>query len=240
MSAAGGGAAGRLAAADWPRLSAELDARGAATLPGLLDPASCRAISACYDDPRKFRSRVVMAQHGFGRGEYRYFDHPLPFDLPALRSAVYAALVPAANRWNERLKIEARYPADHGEFLARCHAAGQTRPTPLLLKYVAGDYNCLHRDLYGEHVFPLQMAVLLSAPGADFDGGEFVLTEQRPRMQSRVEVVPLAQGDAVIFAVSERPVPGARGDYRVIHRHGVSRLRHGVRLTLGVILHDAQ
>jgi hypothetical protein len=187
-----------------------------------------------------FRSRVIMAKHGFGRGEYRYFDYPLPFDLAALRATLYEALAPLANRWNERLKVDARYPATHRDFLARCQAAGQSRPTPLLLKYGAGDYNCLHRDLYGEHVFPLQMAVQLSAPGADFDGGEFVVTEQRPRMQSRVEVVPLAQGDAVVFAVSERPVSGARGDYRVTHRHGVSRLRRGARFTLGVILHDAQ
>jgi hypothetical protein len=180
-----------------------------------------------------------MAKHGFGRGEYRYFAYPLPFDLAAVRGALYTSLAPLANRWNERLGIEARFPATHAEFLECCHAAGQLRPTPLLLRYVAGDYNCLHRDLYGEHVFPLQMAVLLSAPGADFSGGEFVVTEQRPRMQSRVEVVPLAQGDAVIFAVSERPVNGARGAYRVTHRHGVSRVLRGERHTLGVILHDA-
>jgi uncharacterized protein len=231
--------ANRLAAADWTRLAAELDERGVAMLPGLLDRASCRAIADSYVDSSLFRSRVVMAQHGFGRGEYRYFAYPLPFDLAAVRGALYAPLAPLANRWNERLRIETRFPATHAEFLERCHAAGQTRPTPLLLCYVAGDYNCLHRDLYGEHVFPLQMAVLLSAPGADFTGGEFVVTEQRPRMQSRVEVVPLAQGDAVIFAVSERPVNGARGAYRVTHRHGVSRVTRGERHTLGVILHDA-
>ena len=240
MNAVRAVAADRLSAADWPRLTAELDERGVATLPGLFDRATCRAVAAAYDDAEMFRSRVIMAKHGFGRGEYRYFDYPLPFDLATLRATLYDALVPLANRWKERLKVDARYPAMHREFLARCQGAGQARPTPLLLKYGAGDYNCLHRDLYGEHVFPLQMAVLLSAPGVDFDGGEFVVTEQRPRMQSRVEVVPLAQGDAVVFAVSERPASGARGAYRVTHRHGVSRLTRGERHTLGVILHDAQ
>jgi hypothetical protein len=231
--------AGRLAAADWSRIATDLDARGAATLPGLFDRATCRALAASWVDESLFRSRVVMAKHGFGRGEYRYFTYPLAFDLAALRAALYAGLAPLANRWNERLGVDTRFPATHGAFLERCHAAGQSRPTPLLLRYVAGDYNCLHRDLYGEHVFPLQMAILLSAPGADFTGGEFVLTEQRPRMQSRVEVVPLTQGDAVIFAVSERPVAGARGAYRVTHRHGVSQVTRGERHTLGVILHDA-
>ncbi len=235
--------AGRLGSADWPRVAAGLDERGTATLPALFDRETCRAIAASWGDASLFRSHVVMAKHGFGRGEYRYFAYSsssgLPFDLAALRAALYAGLVPLANRWNERLGVETRFPATHAEFLDRCHAAGQSRPTPLLLRYVAGDYNCLHRDLYGEHVFPLQMAVLLSAPGADFSGGEFVVTEQRPRMQSRVEVVPLAQGDAVIFAVSERPVTGTRGAYRVTHRHGVSRLTRGDRHTLGVILHDA-
>ena len=233
-------AAGRLAAADWPRLAAELDQRGTATLPGLLGRETCRAIAASYADESQFRSRVVMAKHGFGRGEYRYFACPLPFELAATRAALYAGLAPLANQWQERLKVATRFPATHREFLARCHAAGQARPTPLLLKYGAGDYNCLHRDLYGEHVFPLQMAVLLSVPGTDFSGGEFVVTEQRPRMQSRVEVVPLEQGDAVLFAVSERPVAGIRGAYRVTHRHGVSRVLHGERFTFGVILHDAQ
>jgi hypothetical protein len=232
-------AAERLERADWPRLRAELDDRGTAVLPGLFDPATCRAIADSYDDESNFRSRVVMARHGFGRGEYRYFDYPLPFDLAALRSTLYAVLAPLANQWNERLKAAVHFPATHREFLARCHAAGQVRPTPLLLKYGAGDYNCLHRDLYGEHVFPIQMAILLSEPGAEFSGGEFVVTEQRPRLQSRAEVVPLAQGDAVLFAVSERPVTGTRGVYRVIHRHGVSRVLHGRRHTLGVILHDA-
>ena len=233
-------AASRLEAADWARLSAELDEHGTAVLPALLDGETCRAIAASYDDEAAFRSRVVMARHGFGRGEYRYFAYPLPFDLAATRAALYAGLAPLANRWNERLKIEARFPATHRDFLARCHAAGQTRPTPLLLQYGAGDYNCLHRDLYGEHVFPIQMAVLLSVPGEDFTGGQFVVTEQRPRLQSRVEVVPLAQGDAVLFAVSERPVTGTRGVYRATHRHGVSRVTGGARHTLGVILHDAQ
>jgi hypothetical protein len=233
------GAADQLAAADWTRLGAELDERGTATLPGLFDRATCRAIAAAYADDGLFRSRVVMARHGFGRGEYRYFAYPLPFDLAPLRAALYSHLAPLANRWNERLEVAARYPATHAQFLARCHAANQTRPTPLLLRYGAGDYNCLHRDLYGEQVFPLQMAVLLSAPGVDFTGGEFVVTEQRPRMQSRVEVVPLALGDAVVFAVSERPVQGTRGTYRVTHRHGVSRVTRGERHTLGVILHDA-
>jgi uncharacterized protein len=231
--------AARLAAADWPRLAAELDERGTAVLPGLLDRETCRVIAASYGDDSKFRSRVVMAKHGFGRGEYRYFAHPLPFDLVPLRAALYAGLKPLANRWHERMALDSHFPATHAEFLARCHAAGQVRPTPLLLRYAAGDYNCLHRDLYGEHVFPMQMAVLLSAPGADFTGGEFVVTEQRPRMQSRVDVVPLGQGDAVLFAVSERPVAGARGTYRVTHRHGVSRITRGERHTLGVILHDA-
>lgn len=229
----------RLAEADWPRLVAELDERGTATLPGLLDRETCRAIAASYADDSKFRARVVMSKHGFGRGEYRYFAAPLPFGLAGLRAALYARLAPLASRWHERLGLVPRFPATHAEFLARCHAAGQARPTPLLLKYGAGDYNCLHRDLYGEHVFPLQMAILLSAPGTDFTGGEFVVTEQRPRMQSRVDVVPLAQGDAVLFAVSERPVAGARGTYRVTHRHGVSRVSRGERHTLGVILHDA-
>jgi len=232
-------AAARLAAADWERICTELDERGAATLPGLLDRDTCRVIAAAYADERLFRSRIVMARHGFGRGEYRYFAYPLPFDLGALRSALYAQLVPLANRWNERLGVAPRFPATHAEFLVRCHAAGQARPTPLLLRYVAGDYNCLHRDLYGDHVFPLQMAVLLARPGAEFTGGEFVVTEQRPRLQSRVEVVPLAQGDAVIFAVSERPVTGTRGVCRVTHRHGVSRVIRGERHTLGLILHDA-
>lgn len=220
-------------------LAADLDAQGWALLPRLLDPAACRALAASYDEDALFRSRVVMARHGFGRGEYRYFAYPLPDRVFALRTALYSLLAPVADRWHERLGHSVRFPADHAQFATRCHAAGQTRPTPLLLRYGPGDYNCLHQDLYGEHVFPLQVAVLLSQPGEDFTGGEFVLTEQRPRMQSRVGVVPLAQGDAVVFAVHHRPVAGARGDYRVTMRHGVSPVRWGMRHTLGVIFHDA-
>jgi hypothetical protein len=220
-------------AVDWQQLAGALDARGCATIPGLLGS------EASYADAHLFRKRIVMASHGFGRGEYQYFAYPLPPVLQSLRETLYARLAPIANGWHERLRIEARFPASHSEFRARCHAAGQTRPTPLLLRYAAGDFNCLHQDLYGDHVFPLQVAVLLSRPGADFSGGEFVLTEQRPRMQSRVEVVPLEQGDAVIFAVHHRPVAGTRGTYRVNLRHGVSRLRGGQRHTLGIIFHDA-
>ena len=224
---------------DWAAAAADLDARGWAMLPGLLDPATCAAIAAGYDEPAQFRSQVVMARHGFGRGEYRYFRYPLPDPIAQLRTALYPSLVGVANRWHERIGIATRFPAKHAAFLARCHDAGQARPTPLLLRYGPGDYNCLHQDLYGEHVFPLQVAVLLSKPGEDFAGGEFVLTEQRPRMQSRVEVVPLGQGDAVVFAVNHRPVAGTRGDYRVTMRHGVSTIRSGRRHTLGIIFHDA-
>jgi uncharacterized protein len=224
---------------DWPALIATLDRQGWVTLPNLLDPATCNAIAAGYDIDAQFRSRVVMARHGFGRGEYRYYAYPLPDPIFALRAALYPRLVEIANRWHARLGNPVRFPADHAEFVMRCHDAGQTRSTPLLLRYGPGDHNCLHQDLYGEHVFPLQVAILLSRPGDDFTGGEFVLTEQRPRMQSRVEVVPLAQGDAVIFAVNHRPVAGARGDYRVAMRHGVSTIRWGNRHTLGIIFHDA-
>lgn len=225
---------------DWTALTEELQTRGSALLPQLLSPAECMAISALYPQAACFRSRVVMAHHGFGQGEYQYFSYPLPDMVQALRTALYPKLVGVANRWNEVMGIDVSYPTEHAEFLARCHNAGQTRPTPLLLQYAEGDYNCLHQDLYGEHVFPLQVAVLLSRPGEDFTGGEFVLTEQRPRMQSRPEVVPLAQGDAVVFAVHHRPVQGSKGFYRVNMRHGVSRLRSGHRHTLGVIFHDAQ
>jgi hypothetical protein len=218
---------------------ASLDERGWALLPGLLSAARCRQVASGYDDAAQFRSRVVMARHGFGRGEYQYFADPLPELIRELRSHLYAALAPVANRWNEALGKQQRFPAAHSDFLAQCHAAGQTRPTPLLLRYGTGDYNCLHQDLYGEQVFPLQATVLLSQPGLDFTGGEFVLTEQRPRRQSRVEVVPLNQGDAVVFAVNERPVTGARGSYRLKMRHGVSRIRGGQRHTLGIIMHDA-
>ena len=228
-----------MTALDGPGLSHELDAQGCAIIRQLLGASECRALAALYPQDQRFRSRVVMARHGFGRGEYRYFAYPLPALIAQLREAFYARLAPVANRWNERLGLEARFPANHAEFLARCHAASQTRPTPLLLRYGAGDYNCLHQDLYGEQFFPLQVAVLLSEPGAEFEGGEFVITEQRPRMQSRVEVLDLRQGDAAVFAVSHRPVQGKRGNYRVNHRHGVSRIRSGERHTLGVIFHDA-
>jgi hypothetical protein len=216
-----------------------LDERGSALLPGLLRPAECSSLANLYDQGELFRSHVVMARHGFGKGEYRYFAYPLPPLVAELRASLYARLAPIANRWHERMGIETRFPPTHAEFLERCHAAGQTRPTPLLLRYREGDYNCLHQDLYGAHVFPLQVAILLSRPADDFTGGEFVLTEQRPRMQSRVEVLPLEQGDAVVFAVNTRPQKGTRGDYRVAMRHGVSRLRSGERHTLGIIFHDA-
>jgi hypothetical protein len=229
----------RVASLDWPSLQAELDAFGCAVVPRLLSAAECEATAGLYGPTAAFRSQVVMARHGYGRGEYRYFAYPLPPLVQDLRTALYPRLAPIANRWHEALGLAPRFPDDHAAFLDRCHAAGQARPTPLLLRYGAGDYNCLHQDLYGEHVFPLQAAVLLSSPGADFAGGEFVLTEQRPRMQSRAEVVPLGQGDAVVFAVNMRPVRGARGAYRVIMRHGVSRLRAGQRHTLGIIFHDA-
>jgi hypothetical protein len=229
----------RLARLHWPAVERDLDDRGAAILPALLTPEECRALAGLYDQEAPFRSRVVMSRHGFGRGEYRYFAYPLPDLVQALRQALYPRLVPLANRWNEAMGVDVRYPPTHQAFLARCHAAGQTRPTPLLLRYGPCDYNCLHQDLYGEHVFPLQAAVLLAQPHLDFTGGEFVLTEQRPRMQSRAEVVPLQRGDAVVFAVHHRPVAGARGPYRVQLRHGVSRLRSGRRHALGVIFHDA-
>jgi uncharacterized protein len=221
-------------------LAGELDAHGAAVIPELLSAQSVEALAGLYDEPQHFRSRVVMGQHGFGRGEYQYFAYPLPRVLEDLRTALYRDLVPIANRWNRAMNIAIQYPAEHAEFLARCHAAGQTRPTPLLLRYGPGDFNCLHQDLYGDHVFPLQVAILLSQPERDFSGGEFVLTEQRPRMQSRVEVVPLRQGDAVVFPVHHRPVKGTRGTYRVTMRHGVSRIRAGRRHTVGIIFHDAR
>ena len=229
----------RLDALDWAAAYDELDARGSCVLPGILEPAECDAIARLYDVEQLHRSRVVMARHGFGRGEYKYFAYPLPDIVQSLRDALYARLAPLAQRWALALGDTADYPPTHADYLARCPAAGQRRPTPLLLRYAADDYNCLHRDLYGEHVVPLQTAIALSRPGIDFDGGQFVLTEQRPRMQSRVEVVPLAQGDAVVFAVNHRPVRGTRGIYRVAMRHGVSRLRSGRRHTLGIIFHDA-
>jgi hypothetical protein len=224
---------------DWTAIAASLDARGWAVLPGLLSPTQCAETAALYDEETGFRSRVVMARHGFGRGEYRYFAYPLPDIVAALRAGLYPPLAAIANLWHHRMGIAHRFPPAHADFLKRCHAAGQARPTPLLLRYGPGDYNCLHQDLYGEHVFPLQLAVLLSEPGRDFIGGEFVLTEQRPRMQSRAAVVPLEQGDAVVFAVHQRPVRGSRGDYRVNMRHGVSEIRAGQRHVLGLILHDS-
>jgi uncharacterized protein len=230
----------RLAKFDWEHVSGELDMRGNATLEGLLTAVECSALAELYPDDAVFRSRVVMGRHGFGRGEYKYFRYPLPGLIAELRGALYARLAPIANRWNKSMKIDVRYPESHAQFIQRCHHAGQSKPTPLLLQYGEGDFNCLHQDLYGEHVFPIQVAILLSEPGRDFTGGEFVLAEQRPRMQSRPEVVGLRQGDAVAFAVHQRPVQGTRGSYRVNMRHGVSRLRSGRRHTLGIIFHDAQ
>ena len=224
---------------DWQRVTDDLDAHGCAVVNTALSAEECAALAAGYRDEGQFRSRVVMARHGFGRGEYKYFRYPLPDVVAGLRAEFYPRLAPVANRWNEAMGIDMRFPAEHAAFLERCHRAGQDKPTPLLLQYGAGDYNCLHQDVYGDLVFPLQAAFLLSVPGQDFTGGEFVLTEQRPRMQSRAEVVPLTQGDAVIFAVRHRPVRGTRGTYRVNLRHGVSRLRSGTRHTLGIIFHDA-
>lgn len=225
---------------DWAAVAAELGARGCSVAKGLLTAGQCRSLAALYKDEKPFRSRIVMSRHGFGRGEYQYFAYPLPALVAELREAFYPHLVPVANEWNRAMRLEGRYPASHAEFIERCRKAGQVRPTPLLLEYGVDDYNCLHQDLYGEHVFPLQVAILLSQPDEDFTGGEFVMTEQRPRMQTRPEVVPLRQGDAVIFAVHHRPVQGTRGTYRVNLRHGVSRVRSGSRHTLGVIFHDAK
>ncbi|MFO0984684.1 MAG: 2OG-Fe(II) oxygenase [Planctomycetota bacterium] len=245
MSAPAAGAAGacrvadRIAAGDWSRIAGELDAQGWATLERLLTPDECGALAALYAREELFRSRVVMARHGLGRGEYQYFAYPLPEPVAELRTSLYPELVPIANCWSTAMGLAVHYPPTHAAFVERCHAAGQLRPTPLLLVYGAGDYNCLHQDLYGEHVFPLQVAILLSEPERDFTGGELVLTEQRPRMQSRPMVVPLDQGDAVVFAAHQRPVQGTRGVYRVTMRHGVSRVRSGRRQALGVIFHEA-
>jgi hypothetical protein len=233
-------AARRVGAADWDAVGAALDAQGFAVMAGLLDAAECSAVAGLYVDDSRFRRHIHMARHGFGRGEYKYFTAPLPGIVDSLRTALYPALAAVANRWNEALGDPARFPPGLASFLACCHDAGQTRSTPLLLKYGPGDYNCLHQDLYGEHVFPLQAAILLSEPDAGFTGGEFVLTEQRPRMQSRVMVVPLRRGDAVIFAVRHRPVQGSRGSYKVNLRHGVSTVQSGARYTLGIIFHDAK
>ena len=227
-------------ALDWLRIAHELDEHGCATTGPLLPAETCAQLIDSYDDDARFRSKIVMARHGFGQGEYKYFAAPLPQTIATLRARFYPPLAEIANRWNERLGVATRFPDNLDAFLARCHKAGQTRPTPLLLKYGPGDYNCLHQDLYGEHVFPLQLAILLSDPERDFTGGEFVLTEQRPRRQSRVEVVPLGRGEGVIFPVHHRPVAGTRGTYRVTMRHGVSRLRSGHRMTLGIIFHDAK
>jgi uncharacterized protein len=224
----------------WAAIASELDGHGAALIDALLTPAECAAIAGLYAHEEHFRSHIRMARHGFGRGEYRYFGYPLPGPVAALRTSLYERLAPIANSWNERLGSAGCFPFRHAEFIERCRAAGQLRPTPLLLQYGPGDYNCLHQDLYGELAFPLQVAILLSEPGTDFTGGEFVLTEQRPRMQSRAEVVPLRQGSAVVFAVHQRPVQGTKGVYRVNMRHGVSRLRSGRRHTLGIIFHDAK
>jgi hypothetical protein len=229
----------RAEALDWQLVRQDLDEQGSAILSDVLSAKECRALASLYPDDGLFRSRIVMARHGFGRGEYKYFSYPLPEVIQELRTALYRRLAPVANQWNLTMGIDVRYPDEHADFVQRCHDAGQRRPTPLLLQYGAGDYNCLHQDLYGEHVFPIQVAFLLSEPERDFTGGEFVLTEQRPRMQSRPEVVPLRQGDGVAFAVHHRPVEGTRGSYRVNLRHGVSRLRSGQRHTLGIIFHDA-
>jgi uncharacterized protein len=230
----------RVAAADWDRVAADLDAQGFAVLQALLSAKDCRTVSSLYPDDARFRSHIVMARHGFGRGEYKYFSYPLPDLIASLRTEIYPHLSCVANRWNEAMNIAVRYPPEHRAFLQRCHDAGQARPTPLLLQYGPGDFNCLHQDLYGEHVFPLQVAILLSEPDDDFTGGEFVLTEQRPRMQSRAAVVPLRRGDAVVFAVHHRPVRGTKGAYRVNLRHGVSVVRTGRRYTVGIIFHDAK
>ena len=237
---AGTSAEARVAAYDWIALAAELDGFGCAVLSSLLTPEECRGIAALYPDESHFRSHIVMARHGFGKGEYRYFKYPLPDLIGGLRTALYPHLAGVANTWNARMGIDERYPDAHAAFLEQCREAGQARPTPLLLQYVPGDFNCLHQDLYGDLAFPIQVAILLSEPGRDFTGGEFALTEQRPRMQSRVEVVPLRQGDAVAFAVHNRPVQGSKGNYRVNLRHGVSRVRSGMRHTVGIIFHDAR
>ena len=229
----------RVAAVDWRGVALQLDEQGGAVIEHLISPAECDALAGLYSSDTLFRSCVVMARHGFGRGEYKYFARPLPEPVDALRSSVYPHLAPTANRWHDAMGVATRFPDRHAEFIERCHAAGQCKPTPLLLQYGADDYNCLHQDLYGEHVFPLQLVVLLSEPGRDFDGGEFVMTEQRPRMQSRPQVLPLRQGDAAVIAVHHRPVQGTRGVYRANLRHGVSRVRSGRRHTLGIIFHDA-
>src|SRR6201997_52149 len=230
----------RISRYDWNQIDTAISTSGAATLEKLLTSKECQLIAGLYSEEEHFRSHIIMARHGFGKGEYRYFKYPLPRLIDGLRTTLYSRLAPIANQWNERMGEQTRYPAEHAEFLKHCHDRGQLRPTPLLLQYVPGDYNCLHQDLYGDLAFPIQVAILLSQSGVDFTGGEFVLTEQRPRMQSRVEVVPLQQGDAVAFAVHNRPVKGTKGTYRVNLRHGVSRVRTGMRHTVGIIFHDAK
>ena len=229
----------RVAGYDWDSVAADLDSFGCAVLKDLLTPGECQDLASLYPDEKHFRSHIHMARHGFGKGEYKYFRYPLPAIIAELRTALYSHVAPYANAWNERMNIGTRYQNEHADYLKRCHASGQTRPTPLLLQYGTGDYNCLHQDLYGELVFPLQATILLSEPGRVFTGGEFVLVEQRPRMQSRAEVVSLRQGDAIVFAVRDRPVQGTKGIYRVKLRHGVSRVRSGHRHTVGIIFHDA-
>ncbi len=238
--AGGGSLERRVAAYDWHAIGAEVDMFGCARMPNLLTADTCERLAALFLQDSHFRSHIHMARHGFGKGEYKYFNYPLPAAVAELRTALYERVAPFANAWNERMGLATRYPGTHADYLKICHRAGQTRPTPLLLQYESGDYNCLHQDLYGDLSFPLQVTILLSRPGRDFTGGEFVLTEQRPRMQSRAEVVPLEQGDAVLFAVHNRPVQGTRGNYRVNLRHGVSRLRSGRRYTVGIIFHDAK
>ena len=232
----------RVEALDWNHISQDLNSHGNAIIESLISSNDCDALVNLYSEDGIFRSQVVMEQHGFGQGEYKYFNYPLPDIISSLRTAIYPHLAPIANQWNEMMNIiDIRYPEKHADFIARCHDAGQFKPTPLLLRYGKDDYNCLHQDLYGQHIFPLQLTILLSEPQRDFIGGEFVLAEQRPRMQSRPEVVPLRQGDAVVFAVHNRPVKGHRGNvYRVSLRHGVSRIRSGHRYTLGIIFHDAK
>jgi hypothetical protein len=230
----------RIGTIDWKQVAQDLDAQGNAMVERLLNADDCKRLASLYSCDELFRSRVAMERHGFGRGEYKYFKYPLPELIASLRTAIYPYLVPIANRWNQAMGLDVRYPEEHADFIERCHHAGQVKPTPLLLQYGADDYNCLHQDLYGEHVFPLQLTILLSEPGQDFTGGEFVMTEQRPRMQSRPDIVPLRLGDAVIFAVNQRPIQGTRGIYRVTLRHGVSRVRSGQRHTAGIIFHDAQ
>jgi uncharacterized protein len=240
ISPSGDGREPRIAAGNWQRIERDLNGQGFAMIDRLLTPEECAGLAALFGDDGLFRKHVIMAQHGYGRGEYKYFAYPLPALVSALRTTAYPHLAQLANRWNAEMNVEIRYPVDHDAFLERCHDAGQVRPTPLLLRYDPGDFNCLHQDIYGDHVFPLQMAILLSEPGREFSGGEFILTEQRPRMQSRATVVPLRQGDAVIFPVRHRPTKGARRFYRLNVKHGVSELRAGERFTLGIIFHDAK